>query len=121
MGKPDPYFLKQRLAFHIAMGSIIQDFPKDVLMEKLGDGKSQKIYDISSLDKGNNPEDDDFLTSVYKDMFFSEIFYNYNVLTMANMLKLFTEKYTLLGDLEPISTTAKVKVSPQNDINEKQE
>lgn len=90
-------------------------------MEKLGDGKSQKIYDISSLDKGNNPEDDDFLTSVYKDMFFSEIFYNYNVLTMANMLKLFTEKYTLLGDLEPISTTAKVKVSPQNDINEKQE
>ena len=75
----DPYFLKQRLAFYMAISSIIQDYPRELVEEC----KKKKIplYDFISL--GSNESgaecDDDFLMSVYKDLLFSEIYGNFNV------------------------------------------
>lgn len=99
----DEYFLKQRLAFYVAIGSIISDFPKDKVEAIQGD--LYDFYDLGFLnDKGANPSQgsqdrDDFLTSVYKDLFFSEIYQNYNVLTMANVFGLLTEKSSKLAGL----------------------
>lgn len=99
----DFYYLKQRLAFEIAIASIILDFPKDKVAE-LPNG----IFNYERLgflnDKGANPakgnEDrDDFLTSVYKDLLFAEVHQNYNVLTMANVFGLLTECASELAQL----------------------
>lgn len=94
--KLDPYFLKQRLAFYVALDSIVQDYPKaDV--ENLGG----PLYFFSELDPDHSEEDDDFLMSVYKDMFFSEQYNNYNVLTMANVFGLLTERVSELKKIKP--------------------
>ena len=99
----DDYFLKQRLAFQVAIGSIIIDFPEDKVRALQGD--LFDYYDLGFLnDKGVNPtqgtqDRDDFLTSVYKDLFFAEIYQNYNVLTMANVFGLLTEKSSKLAQL----------------------
>lgn len=95
----DPDFLKQRLAFHVATGSIILDYPKEDVA-KLGGPlyywKELGIKDIID-------DEDDFLLSVYKDLFFAEVYENYNVLTMANVFGLLTERASKLADLTPIS------------------
>ena len=92
----DPYFLKQRLAFYMAISSIIQDCPKEFIEEY----KNKKIsfYDFKSLgaNECNVACEDDFLMSVYKDLLYSEIYDNYNVLTMANVYGLLTEKSSVL-------------------------
>lgn len=99
----DDFFLKQRLAFYVALGSIVSDFPKAKVEAIQGD--LFDFYDLGFLnDKGVNPnggsqDRDDFLTSVYKDLFFSEIYQNYNVLTMANVFGLLTEKSSKLAQL----------------------
>lgn len=99
----DDYFLKQRLAFQVAIGSIIIDFPEDKV--RALQGELFDYYDLGFLnDKGANPiqgaqDRDDFLTSVYKDLFFSELYQNYNVLTMANVFGLLTEKSSKLAQL----------------------
>lgn len=98
----DKYYLKQRLAFSVAIGSIIQDFPQSAVETICRDGN---IYDFESLgyvdrlfDQINNEQDtrDDFRMSVYKDLFFAEIYQNYNILTMANVFGLLTEKASIL-------------------------
>lgn len=94
----DPYFLKQRLAFYMAIGSIIQDFPEDQINKCKASGKP--IYDFQSLGISNSScssnDEDDFLMSVYKDLLYSEIYDNFNVLTMANVYGLLTEKASSL-------------------------
>ena len=94
----DSIYLKQRLAFCVALGSIIQDYPEDEV------SKLKKPYfDFDSLGKRDIVAgEDDFLLSVYKDMFFADIYENYNVLTMANVFGLLTEKASRLGALSPI-------------------
>lgn len=76
----DRYFLKQRLAFFVGLGAILQDY-RETSIEEI-----DTIFHFPTL---TNEEErikaDDFLVSVYKDLFFSEIHYNYNVLTMANL------------------------------------
>ena len=87
--KADSYFLKQRLAFHIALSSIIQDFKVDNL--------ENTIFFFSELGNADVGEDD-FLTSVYKDLLYAEIYKNYNVLTMANVFGLLTERASILRE-----------------------
>lgn len=106
-GQMDDCYLKQRLAFHVAIGSIIQDFPEYAIKAVNKDGK---VFDFDALgeidrifDRLNNEQDsrDDFRLSVYKDLFFAEIYENYNILTMANVFGLLTEKSSILrGALE---------------------
>lgn len=95
----DNLFLKQRLAFYVAIGSVIQDYPEEKVSNL-----EPPIFDFESLGKQDIVDDeDDFLTSVYKDMFFADIYKNFNVLTMANLFGLLTERASRLGLLKPIS------------------
>lgn len=92
----DPYFLKQRLAFYMAISSIIQDCPKEFVEEYKS--KNIPLYDFKSLGANECDAecDDDFLMSVYKDLLYSEIYDNFNVLTMANVYGLLTERASVL-------------------------
>lgn len=96
----DPNYLKQRLAFYVALGSIIQDYPKDKV-DELSEGK--KIFDFSKLGKVDYREgEDDFLLSVYKDLLYAELYDDFNVLTMANVYGLLTERASILGSIQPL-------------------
>ena len=98
-GKFDRLLLKQRLAFRLALCSIIQDYPCDLVKDKIK--KCNKpVFDFKYLNN-SAVKGDDFLLSIYKDLFYAEIFENYNVLTMANLLGVITE-YSLLHEIEPI-------------------
>lgn len=93
----DPNFLKQRLAFYVAISSIIQDANGESILES--EKKGESIFDFSSLGYSFNCaecQDDSFLMSVYKDLLYSEIYDNFNVLTMANLYGLLTEKTSSL-------------------------
>lgn len=101
----EAYFLKQRLAFHVALGSIVQDYSEDKVKEVT---EQEDLFDFKALgavDIANG--EDDFLTSVYKDLFFAEVYENYNVLTMANVFGLLTERASKLGELTPIAALEK--------------
>ncbi len=95
----DFIYLKQRLAFYVALGSIIQDYQEDDI------SKLEKPYfDFDSLGKKDIVDgEDDFLLSVYKDMFYADVYENYNVLTMANVFGLLTERASKLGELTPVA------------------
>lgn len=96
----EKYFLKQRLAFHVAIGSIIQDYPKEKVLDIID--KDGALFDFKNLGTANVANgEDDFLMSVYKDLFFSEIYDNYNVLTMANMFGLLVERASKLSMITP--------------------
>lgn len=94
----DIFYLKQRLAFYVALGSIIQDFPKEKVEAILGGGKTLFRFEELGRDELWDGEDD-FCTSLYKDLFFSEYYKNYNVLTMANVYGLLTERCSNLPKL----------------------
>lgn len=105
----DDYFLKQRLAFFVAIGSIIQDFDENAIaavkgplfdLSELGTKfkKVQSGTESSHPDAEEVNEQDDFQMSIYKDLFFSEIYQNYNVLTMANVFGLLTERVSSLPE-----------------------
>lgn len=87
--EPDKYFLKQRFAFFLALTSIIQDYEIE----------SKPIFCFSALGENRKAGEDDFLLSVYKDIFYSEIYNNYNVLTMANIFGLLVERASTLKKL----------------------
>lgn len=93
-----PAFLKQRLAFYVAIGSIIQDFSEDEV-----NALPKPYFDFDNLGKCDIVDDEDtFLLSVYKDLFFAEVYENYNVLTMANVFGLLTERASNLSRLAPV-------------------
>lgn len=95
----DPHFLKQRLAFYVALGSIVQGYSQQEV-EKL----KKPYFDFYSLGRQDIVDnEDDFLLSVYKDLFFSEIYKNYNVLTMANVFGLLVERASKLSELTPLA------------------
>lgn len=85
----DNYFLKQRFAFFLALTSIIQDYEVEI----------KPIFCFPELGKTKKDDEDDFLLSVYKDLFYSEIYKNYNVLTMANIFGLIVERASTLKNL----------------------
>ena len=92
--KYDKYFLKQRLAFHIALGSILQDFD-------LEEVKSKKLYVLfeNTSDRGSTSSNDTFLESVYKDFFYAEVYRNFNILTTANVFGLLIDR---VAELKPL-------------------
>lgn len=93
---PDELFLKQRLAVHIGLCSILMDYDEN-MVAKL----PKPIFhfpELSAQEKSDCDEEmliDDFLLSVYKDLFFAEIYHNRNVLTLANLYWLLTESSEL--------------------------
>ncbi len=100
----DELFLKQNLAFNVGLQSILQEFPQEDLKKYKGfvgeffDFSNKAIFNFSDLGRiDRNPGDDDFLASVYKDLFFAEIHQNYNVLTMANIYGLLVERASIVG------------------------
>lgn len=97
----DPYLLKERLAFHMAMGSIIQSFDQDKVDKLIENYSNQPLFSYDDLGRDRGEKDDTFLQSVYKDMYFSRVYRNYNILTMANVFGLLTEKSSLLSELIP--------------------
>lgn len=92
----DPIFLKQRLAFCVALDSITQAYPSESV-----DALEKPLYQFDELDIDCHDEDDSFLLSVYKDMFFAELYENYNILTMANVFGLLTERVSKLKTIKP--------------------
>ena len=98
----DPRLLKQRLAFHVAIGSIILDFNEEEVRALQEHGDLFDFKNLGFLDQDDKTtERDDFLLSVYKDLFFAEMYENYNVLTMANVFGLLTERASLLATIKP--------------------
>lgn len=93
-----PAFLKQRLAFYVAIGSIVQDYSEEEVRTL-----ETPYFDFENLGKCDIIDNEDtFLLSVYKDLFFSEVYENYNVLTMANVFGLLTECASKLSRLTPV-------------------
>lgn len=94
----DPLFLKQRFAFFLALGSIVQDFPIEQVREK-------KLFSVMERigERNCRAGNDAFLLSIYKDLFFAELYGNYNVLSMANIFGL------LIEDVIGLSETEKTK------------
>lgn len=95
----DPYLLIERFAFHMALGSIIQSFDHEKVNCLIEKHKGAPIFSFESLGIDRGKQDDTFLQSVYKDMYFSRIYHNYNILTMANVFGLLTERSSLLCEL----------------------
>ena len=90
--------MKQRLAFYVAIGSIIQDYSEEAV-----NALSKPYFDFENLGKRDIIDNEDtFLLSVYKDLFFAEVYQNYNVLTMANVFGLLTERASKLSILTPV-------------------
>lgn len=94
----DPYLLKQRLAFYIGLCSILQDYDQTAINKKLDTlPKGSGIFSYPQLsDWEKEKHADSFLKSVYRDIFFSDIYHNYNLLTMANVFWLLTDKASFL-------------------------
>lgn len=100
------YFLKQRFAFYFALSSIILDYKQEYIAELID--KSGHIFEFDALGDVNDSDcDDTFLESVYKDMFFSELYQNYNILTMANVFGLLVERASHLKKSGLVSASKK--------------
>ena len=96
----DPYYLKERLAVFVAIGSIIQDFPQERVSALLND-EDAELFSFDDLGNDRTQDDDTFEESLYKDLFLSDIYGNFNVLTMTNVYGLLTEKCSLLSQIIP--------------------
>ena len=90
-------FLKQRLAFHLGLHSILMEFPEDAV-DKMSQDSPIFDFDIVSIGVGGTTGDS-FLKGIYKDIFFSEIYDNYNVITMSNVFLLLIERSSQLRGL----------------------
>ncbi len=91
-------FLKQRLAFYIAQQSIIVQYPKNVVQPLIDE--RMPLYDLDIVSHGvGDGCSDTFTESIYKDLFFSGIYQNFNVLTMANVFVVLTERSSKLRGL----------------------
>ena len=96
----DPLFLKQRLAFFVALSSIIQDYDINKITKYLKE-TGKPVFQLSSLGRSegyDETNEDSFCLSLYKDLFFAEHYDNYNILTMANIYGLLTERCSCLLD-----------------------
>lgn len=98
--KFDPLFLKQRLALYVALGSILQDYSQEDVENLLLNKKV--IFDFDNIGLSRDDKNDSFLLSIYKDLFYAEIYENFNVLTFANLLLVLVERASLLSQIVPI-------------------
>lgn len=107
----DKYFLKQRFALYMALQSIIIEYPEE-LVSKL----NKPIFQIRQQGKPVENDDDDFYMSICKDMFFSNIYKNYNVLTMANLFESLIKGYSNLNEIPTIEELDATRI--QNEIDD---
>ena len=110
LAQVDYFFLKQRLAFYVGIYSIIVSY------EGMSKNK-ELIYDFGKLDQNLSPEEDDFLTSVYKDLMFAEQYGNYNILTMANVFGLLTETSSILPKYDILESKCNCQLKHQSQDN----
>lgn len=89
LGEIDYFFLKQRLAFYVALISIVYSYDGVDLSKG-------ELFNFERLDANLRGGEDDFLSSIYKDIFFAELYNNYNILTMANVFGMLTETSSVL-------------------------
>lgn len=88
---PDRLFLKQRLAFYIALCSIIVEYNEEDVAKL-----RTPIFHFPKLTEGEkqNSDDerpaDDFLMSMYKGLFYSDIYHNRDILALSNIFWLLT-------------------------------
>lgn len=102
--KIDRFFLKQRLAFYVALGSIVQEYPRGSVEEITS--RKLPLFSFPALTEAESIAGaDDFLTSIYKDMFYSQIYNNFNVLTMANLFWTLTQCASPLRNVSPLPPT----------------
>lgn len=91
-------FLVQRLAFYVALSSIIIEYPQEEV-EKI----QQPLFAFPKRDAYEEElNGDDFLTSVYKDLYLAKEYKNFNVLTLSNVLWLIVAN-SPLGTVSPLS------------------
>ena len=84
---PEYKFLVQRLAFYIALSSIIIEYPKEIV-----ETIPQQLFVFPKRDLYEEKLNaDDFLTSVYKDMYLAKEYRNFNVLTLSNVSFIFVD------------------------------
>ena len=97
--KRHTYFLKQRFAIYMAFSSILVDYDKEKVMAKLAIERKTNplatVFRANCLGKEDDKQDN-FLTSFYKDLEFAEIYKNYDVLAIANILGLIVETSSIL-------------------------
>lgn len=98
--KYDPLYLKQRLALYVALGSILQDYSQNDVENLLS--REKTIFDFGNIGVSKDDKNDSFLLSIYKDLFYAEIYENFNVLTFANFLLVLVERASLLSQIVPI-------------------
>ena len=60
------------------------------------------IFDFDNIGLSRDDKNDSFLLSIYKDLFYAEIYENFNVLTFANLLLVLVERASLLSQIVPI-------------------
>lgn len=95
---PEHKFLVQRLAFYIALSSIIIEYP-----QKAVETLQQQLFVFPKRDSYEEELNaDDFLTSVYKDLYLAKEYKNFNVLTLSNVLWLIVAN-SPLGSISPLS------------------
>lgn len=98
---PDCLFLRQSLGFFVGLESIVNEYPKDKVK------KIQKIFhwpeltDDEKMAKSQGVLIDDFLMSVYKDMYYAHVYRNKNILTLANLYWALTQA-SELSSLSPL-------------------
>ena len=83
-------FLKQRFALNMALSSIMQSY--EINLSEL----KEPIFKFDELGAPVDQGDDDFLLSVYKDIYYSEQHKNFNILSMANIFGLLVERASIL-------------------------
>jgi len=94
---PDPLYLKQRLAIHCAVESIIMEYDRNDVISLTG----KPIFSIPRMASWEENKVDDFLSSVCKELFFSDVYGNQNVLALANMFWVLTQ-LSSLNKFEPL-------------------
>ena len=86
------YLFDERFAYYMGISSILMDYDEQAIKALNGDLFNYELAD-RDVDEGN----DTLLISIYKDLHFSTINDNYNVLTMANVLGLIFSRISKMG------------------------
>lgn len=86
------YLFTERFAYYMGISSILMDYDQQEIEPLHGNLFNYELVD-RDIEEGN----DIFLISIYKDLYFSTINNNYNILTMANVLGLVFSRVSKMG------------------------
>ena len=86
------YLLTERFAYYMGISSILMDYDQQQIKALNGN-----LFNYALVDRDIDDGNDTFLISIYKDLYFSTINNNYNILTMANVLGLVFSRVSKMG------------------------